>query len=88
MPQRRLDAVQNRAKLLEAGEAVFLELGINAPLDAIAERAGVGRATLFRNFVDRRSLIMALLDRGLDEIEGEARAWRVMWSPWLACYAS
>lgn len=72
MPQRRLDAVQNRAKLLEAGEAVFLELGINASLDAIAERAGVGRATLFRNFVDRRSLIMALLDRGLDEIESEA----------------
>lgn len=72
MTQRRADAVQNRAKLLEAAEAIFLELGLNAPLDAIAERAGVGRATLFRNFADRRSLILGLIDRGLEEIESEA----------------
>jgi AcrR family transcriptional regulator len=70
--RRRADAVQNREKLLDAAEAVFLEAGINVPLDVVAERAGVGRATLFRNFVDRHALITGLLDRGLDELECEA----------------
>lgn len=73
MTRRRADAVQNRGKLLDAAEAIFVEMGVNAPLDAVAERAGVGRATLFRNFADRRALIVALLDRGLAEIEEEAK---------------
>lgn len=72
MTKRRADAARNRELLLRAGEAVFLESGINAPLDLIAERAGLGRATLFRNFPDRAHLISALLMRLLDEIEREA----------------
>ncbi|CAN5389332.1 hypothetical protein BH09PSE3_BH09PSE3_19430 [soil metagenome] len=32
MSQRRADAVENRAKLLDAAEAIFLELGTNASL--------------------------------------------------------
>lgn len=76
MTKRRADAARNRELLLRAGEAVFLEAGINAPLDLIAERAGLGRATLFRNFPDRTHLISALLMRLLDEIEREANGLR------------
>ncbi len=70
--QRRADAMQNRDKLLEAADTVFLELGVNAPLDAVAERAGVGRATLFRNFADRTALLSGLFERSVDALEREA----------------
>lgn len=39
-----------------------------AALDAVAERAGVGRATLYRNFADRNALIVAVLERCLDKL--------------------
>lgn len=72
MTKPRADAAHNRILLLQAAESVFLELGVNASLDIIAERAGVGRATLFRNFSDRQALILALLEKGLEELEAEA----------------
>jgi AcrR family transcriptional regulator len=70
--RRRTDAVQNHTKLLDAAEAVFLESGVNASLELVAERAGVGRATLFRNFADRGALIMGLLSRAVTELEDVA----------------
>jgi len=70
--KRRADAAQNRALLLQAAEEVFTELGVQAPLEAVSKRAGVGRATLFRNFPDRQTLVLALLDRGVDNIAAEA----------------
>lgn len=72
-PRLRADAAQNRALLLQAAEEVFTELGVQAPLEAVSTRAGLGRATLFRNFPDRQTLVMALLERGLDNIAAEAR---------------
>lgn len=70
--RRRADAVENRDRLLDAAEAVFLAGGVNAPLDAVAQRAGIGRATLFRHFADRHALIAGLLQRTLAAIEAEA----------------
>ena len=70
--RRRADAVQNRTRILDAAELVFLESGLNAQLDAIAERADVGRATLFRNFPDRHALVVGLQDRALRQFEDEA----------------
>jgi len=70
--RRRVDAVQNRDRLLDAAEAVFLAGGTNVALDVVAARAGVGRATLFRNFPDRHALIVGLLERTLEELEMEA----------------
>ena len=60
-PARR-DAVQNRAALLEAARSVFAAHGLDAPLDLIAERAGVGRGTLYRHFADRTELALAVLE--------------------------
>jgi AcrR family transcriptional regulator len=72
-PKRRADAEQNRTLLLQAAEEVFTEHGVQAPLELLSRRAGVGRATLFRNFPDRHTLVLALLERGLDQIEAEAQ---------------
>ncbi|MFE2985055.1 TetR/AcrR family transcriptional regulator [Streptomyces sp. NPDC059262] len=59
-PVRRRDARRNRDRLLEAAHEVFTELGLNAPLDVIARRAGVGNATLYRHFPHRAALVDAV----------------------------
>ncbi|WP_104177518.1 TetR/AcrR family transcriptional regulator [Cryobacterium sp. Y50] len=57
----RRDQQRNREALIAAGFEVFAESGINAPLNAIAKRAGVSGATLYRHFSDRHKLIEAVL---------------------------
>jgi AcrR family transcriptional regulator len=58
MPGRlRADAERNRAALLAAAREVFGEHGLDASLDEIARRAGVGNATLYRRFPTRRDLV-------------------------------
>nr|GID82810.1 hypothetical protein Ade03nite_17340 [Actinoplanes derwentensis] len=56
----RADALRNRAALLTAAREVFAEQGLDASLDEIARRAGVGNATLYRRFPSRRHLIAAV----------------------------
>lgn len=56
----RKDAAARRSALLEAAAIEFAEQGYTVPLDAIADRAGVGRATLYRNFADRTQLALAV----------------------------
>lgn len=57
----RKDAAERREALLAAARQVFAEEGIDTPLDRIAERAGVGRATLYRNFPGRAEIALAVL---------------------------
>lgn len=66
----RKDAIQNRAAVLAAARAVFAEQGLDAPLDLVAERAGVGRGTLYRHFADRSELALAVLE---EEVEALGR---------------
>lgn len=67
--KRRADFAENRVRILAAAEEVFLERGVAAPLDAIAQQAGVGRATFFRHFPDRRALINEMLENFLVDLE-------------------
>lgn len=53
--------MRNRQALLAAAREVFRERGIEAPLDAIAKRAGVSNATLYRHFPTRRDLVIEIL---------------------------
>jgi AcrR family transcriptional regulator len=55
----RADAERNRERILAAAREVFAERGLGAPLEAIAQRAGVGQATLYRRFPRREDLIAA-----------------------------
>ncbi|WP_404711827.1 TetR/AcrR family transcriptional regulator [Sphingomonas sp. MMS24-J13] len=65
----RSDARTRREALLTAGEQCFREAGFSVPLEQIADRAGVGRGTLYRNFKDRMALALAIFDRQVGEIE-------------------
>lgn len=68
---RRRDARRNRRLLVEAGHEVFTEQGLQAPLDVIARRAGVGNATLYRHFPTRAALVDAVFR---DQLTGTADA--------------
>jgi AcrR family transcriptional regulator len=55
-PQRS-DARRNREQILAAARAAFTAQGIDVPITAIARRAGVGPATLYRHFPTRSALV-------------------------------
>ena len=55
----RADAERNRERVIEAAREVFAEQGLDASLNEVARRAGVGVATLFRRFPNREALISA-----------------------------
>lgn len=69
----RADALRNRDALLAAARRVFADLGLDAPLEAVAREAGVGRATLYRRFPTREALLRSLLDDNLEMLALVAR---------------
>ncbi len=71
---RRADARRNHDLLLAAAKEIFDEHGVDAPLDDIARRAGVGNATMYRHFPTRRELIIAVYSDEVAELcaRGEA----------------
>ncbi len=64
----RADAVKNRLRILEAAEEVFAAEGVTASVDAVAERAGVGVGTLYRNFPTKEALFEAIVVMRIDEL--------------------
>ncbi len=73
MNTRQQLALQNREELLAAAIQVFCSHGINAPLQLIIDQAQVGRATFYRNFQDRRALVIALMQQALDRLAIKAK---------------
>ena len=61
----RADAARNVDKIITAARQCFREHGPEVPLQTIAVTAGVGPATLFRNFADKEELVLAALNRQL-----------------------
>lgn len=59
--RRRSDAERNRRRLVDAAEELFRTRGLDVGVGEIAERAGVGRGTLFRNFPTKEDLIAAIV---------------------------
>ena len=68
---KRADARRNYDALVAAARAAFAEDGTGAPLEDVAERAGVGIGTLYRHFPTRVALLEAVY---VDEVEAMARA--------------
>lgn len=54
----RADARENRARVLAVARELFAERGLDVPMAAIARRAGVGVATLYRRFPTKESLVL------------------------------
>lgn len=74
-PQRtplRADARRNRARVLEAADAVFSEFGPAAPTEEVARRAGVSIGTVFRHFPTKEALIEAVVVERLTHLTAEA----------------
>ena len=63
----RADAARNRARLIAAARDVFAERGLEATMDEVARRAGVGVGTAYRRFRNRDDLIAALFEERLEE---------------------
>ncbi len=78
----RADATRNRAAVLSAAREVFAEEGLDAPLEEIAQRAGVGIATLYRRFPARRQLVAAALADNISEYAGAAERALAEPDPW------
>jgi len=67
---KRVDARRNYDKLIAAAREAFTEEGGSASLEEIARRAGVGIATLYRNFPTRQDLLEAVY---VEEVEAVCR---------------
>ena len=70
-PPMRADARRNRRRLIDAAIGLILEIGSEPSRDAVAQRAGIGIATLYRHFPDQQALLRAVvldvLDRTIDQ---------------------
>jgi AcrR family transcriptional regulator len=66
-PALRADAARNRARIVAAAVEVFAERGLEASTAEIAQRAGVGEATLFRRFPTKDDLIAAIVAEQMEE---------------------
>ena len=64
----RADAARNRARILTAAAAVFAERGLEATLDDIAASAGVGVATVYRRFPNKKVLVEALFEESVQQV--------------------
>jgi AcrR family transcriptional regulator len=58
----RADAKRNEEALVAAARELFTEKGIDASLEEVAKRAGVGIGTLYRHFPTRQHLVEAILE--------------------------
>ncbi|WP_430694645.1 TetR/AcrR family transcriptional regulator [Mesorhizobium dulcispinae] len=67
----RADAQRNRDKLVEVAAQAFAADGVDASLEEIAKRAGVGIGTLYRHFPTREHLVEVVYRR---EVEGLCHA--------------
>ena len=84
LQERRLraDAARNRDAIVAVARDVFAEHGLEAPLEAIAVRAGVGIATLYRRFPTREKLVAAALVEKVAEYAEAARQALAAPDPW------
>jgi len=63
VPAERADAARNRRHLLATARAMLAEQGADQlTMDGLAERAGLGKGTVFRRFGTRAGIFRALLD--------------------------
>jgi len=68
-PTERADARANRSRLIVAAHEVFRERGPDAEMKEIAERAGLGVGTIYRNFPTKDDLVAAILGEAITELE-------------------
>ncbi len=80
----RADARRNRERILDAARAVFAESGLDAQMEDLARRAGVGVGTVYRHFPTKEALVDALVEDYFAQLDAEARQALEVADPWEA----
>lgn len=83
----RADARRNRDKILASAMRVFAEEGLDAHLERIAKDAGVGSATLYRNFPTREALVEAVYRNEVVQLCDAVPGLLAAHPPWEALHA-
>ena len=81
---QRADARRNREKVLAAAAAAFAEAGLDAQIEDIARRAGVGVGTVYRHFPTKEALVAGLAAAHFDQLAGIVETAAGEEDPWLA----
>jgi AcrR family transcriptional regulator len=63
----RADAARNAERIVRAARQIYGEIGPEAAIETIAQRAGVGERTLYRRFPTKAELVRAALDQCIAE---------------------
>lgn len=70
----RADARRNYERIVATAREVFFTHGVEAPLDDIVKRAGVGAGTLYRHFPNRDALIEAVYRSEIEDVADQSYA--------------
>ena len=79
---QRADARRNRGRVLDAARDCFAESGLDAQMDEIAARAGVGVGTVYRHFPTKQALAEAIAADHFDRLAASAIAGLDNPDPW------
>jgi AcrR family transcriptional regulator len=66
--RKRSDVRRNEQRLLDAAAAVFVRLGVDAPVREIAAESGLGMGTIYRHFPTRADLVVAVFKHQVDAL--------------------
>jgi AcrR family transcriptional regulator len=69
----RADARRNRERILDSARVVFAQHGVDAQMDDVASRAGVGVGTVYRHFPTKDALMAELVRQKLCRISAISR---------------
>jgi AcrR family transcriptional regulator len=81
---QRADARRNRERVLSAARETFADDGLDAQIDDVAQRAGVGVGTVYRHFPTKEALIEAVAADGYQHLCDLAREALTVDDPWEA----
>ncbi|MFE5330456.1 TetR/AcrR family transcriptional regulator [Embleya sp. NPDC056575] len=79
---RQAEAARNDRRVLAAAREVFTSQGADAPVSAVAERAGVGIATLYRRYGTKEELLQKLTVSAAEQYSEAARTALAAEDPW------
>ena len=80
----RADARRNRERVLQAARETFAEHGLDAQMEDMARRAGVGVGTVYRHFPNKEAVVDALVADYFAQLVTRANEALAIDDPWEA----
>jgi AcrR family transcriptional regulator len=84
---RQAEARRNDIAVLDAARDVFSARGADAPIAAVADRAGVGMGTLYRRYGSKTELLQRLCLLAMEQTLAAANAALAVADPWTGLTA-